>query len=251
MILEIDGISFAYKSVDVLRDIKFSLNRGEVLSILGNNGAGKSTLLKCINKILKVKRGTILIKGRDINYLKLKDVAKLVGYVDQRIEVKLNITVFDMVLMGRKPYIKWDVSEKDLKVVKEILRRLDLEKFSLKNINELSGGELQKVIIARALVQEPEILLLDEPTNNLDLKNQIEVLNIVREEVKKQNISAIIVLHDINLALRFSDKFLLLKDSTIYSYGNIESINEKVIEEVYGIPVHLEKIRDKLVVIPA
>lgn len=250
MILEIDEVSFSYKSVDVLRDIKFSLNKGEILAILGNNGAGKSTLLKCINKILRVKKGTILIKGKDVNTLKLKDVAKLVGYVDQRVEVNLNITVFDMVLMGRKPYIKWDVSQKDISIVKEILKRLDLDKISLKNINELSGGELQKVIIARALVQEPEILLLDEPTNSLDLKNQIEVLNIVKEEVRKQNISAIIVLHDINLALRFSDKFVLLKDGTIYSYGNIESINEKVLEEVYGIPVLLEKVRDKFVVIP-
>ncbi|MGC9064796.1 MAG: ABC transporter ATP-binding protein, partial [bacterium] len=144
----------------------------------------------------------------------------------------------------------WDVSEKDIEIVREVLEMLKLEHLALKYLDELSGGELQKVFIARAIAQEPQVLLLDEPTNNLDLKNQIEVMRIIRESVKKNNISSIVVIHDINLALRFSDKFLLLKDNTIFAYGDINIITPENISSVYGVPVTIERIKDIPVVIP-
>uniref|UniRef100_A0A7C3RMD0 ABC transporter ATP-binding protein n=1 Tax=Dictyoglomus thermophilum TaxID=14 RepID=A0A7C3RMD0_DICTH len=249
MILEIENIGFSYKSVPVLKNISFKVEKGEILCILGNNGAGKSTLLKCINRILKPKEGAIYLDKKDLSSIKRKDLAKIIGYVSQKYDYT-NLTVFDAILLGRRPYIKWDVSQKDMEVVRNIIERLNLEDLALRNINEISGGELQKVIIARALAQEPKILLLDEPTNNLDLKNQIEVLSIVKEHVKTQDILAIIVLHDLNLAFRFSDKFIFLKNGTIFSYGDINSINEEVIKEVYGIPVILEKVRGIPIVIP-
>lgn len=157
--------------------------------------------------------------------------------------------------MGRKPHIKWDISEKDLEIVQKILEILELEEFALKYLDELSGGELQKAFIARALAQEPQILLLDEPTNNLDLKNQIEVMRIIKEIVKNNNIFSIVVLsivvlHDINLALRFSDKFLLLKNGAIFAYGEMEIITSENISSVYDIPVAIEMIGDIPMVVP-
>lgn len=210
MILSVDGVEFAYKSRQILNNIKFEVKRGEVVSILGVNGAGKSTLLKCINKILKPKRGTILIDNFDIKNLDNLELAKKVGYVPQRAEGNY-MTVFDAVLLGRKPHIKWEVSDRDIEITHKVLKLLNLEDYALRYTNELSGGELQKVIIARALVQEPQILLLDEPTNNLDLKNQLEVMKIIMDISKSQNIASIVVMHDLNLALRYSDKFIMLR----------------------------------------
>jgi iron complex transport system ATP-binding protein len=249
VILNIDGIEFSYSSVPVLKNIRFDIKRGEFLSILGNNGAGKSTLLKCINKILKPHKGTIYIEKEDILKLDRIDIAKKIGYVAQRNE-NGRFTVFDAVLLGRKPHIKWDVTKKDLKIVNDVINKFNLDKLSLRYLSELSGGELQKVVIARALAQQPLVILLDEPTNNLDLKNQTEVLRIIKQTVKEQNIAAIVIIHDLNLALRFSDKFLLLKDNSIYAYGGEEIMTKENIEAVYDIPVYVERVHDIKVVIP-
>ena len=249
MILSVDGVEFAYKSRQILNNIKFEVKRGEVISILGVNGAGKSTLLKCINKILKPKRGTILIDNFDINQLDNLELAKKVGYVPQRAEGNY-MTVFDAVLLGRKPHIKWEVSDRDIEITYKVLKLLNLEDYALRYTNELSGGELQKVIIARALVQEPQILLLDEPTNNLDLKNQLEVMRIVREVSKSQNIASIVVMHDLNLALRYSDKFIMLKNGVIYAEGGKEIINPENIRAVYGVDAYVENVKGIPVVIP-
>lgn len=249
MILEIQGIYFSYKSIPVLKDITFSIKEGEMVGILGNNGAGKSTLIKCINKILSPQKGVIYLNKKDMRNIKRKEIAKLVGYVAQKYDYS-NLTVFDVILLGRRPHIEWDATDKDLKIVERIIRELKLEKIALRSVSEISGGELQKVIIGRALAQEPRVLLLDEPTNNLDLKNQIEVLQIIRDYVKSKNISALVVLHDINLALRFCDKFIFLKDNTIYAQGTMDVINENIIEEVYGVKVVINKINDIPIVVP-
>ena len=249
MILSVDGVEFAYKSRQILNNIKFEVKRGEVVSILGVNGAGKSTLLKCINKILKPKRGTILIDNFDIRQLDNLELAKKVGYVPQRAEGNY-MTVFDAVLLGRKPHIKWEVSDRDIEITHKVLKLLNLEDYALRYTNELSGGELQKVIIARALVQEPQILLLDEPTNNLDLKNQLEVMRIIRDISKSQNIASIVVMHDLNLALRYSDKFIMLKDGVIYAEGGKEIINPENIRAVYGVDAYIENVKGIPVVVP-
>jgi len=249
MILSVDGIEFSYNGRPVLRDIKFSVNRGEVLSILGNNGAGKTTLLRCINRILKPKRGTVFIDGDDLFSLSSREIARRVGYAAQRNEGG-RITVFDAVLLGRKPHIGWEASEKDMKIVREILASLNLEDFSLRYLDELSGGELQRVIIARALAQEPGVLLLDEPTSSLDLKNRYEVMKIVKDAAKEREIAVVLVMHDLNLALRFADRFLFLKDGTIYDCGGLEVMTPKNISAVYGISVTVEKLGDIPVVVP-
>ncbi|AEF97070.1 ABC transporter ATP-binding protein [Methanotorris igneus] len=249
MILSVDGVEFSYKSRKILENVKFKVNRGEVVSILGPNGCGKSTLLKCINKILKPKRGVILIDNYNLNELSNLEIAKKIGYVPQKSDGSY-MTVFDTILLGRKPHIKWEVSKQDINLVNEILEIMDLKDYALRYTNELSGGELQKVIIARAIVQEPEVLLLDEPTNNLDLKNQLEILRVIRNISKSKNIASIIVIHDLNLALRYSDKFIMLKDGKIFAEGGKEVINPKNIEAVYGVSVDVKYYNGIPVVIP-
>jgi iron complex transport system ATP-binding protein len=239
MILSVDGIEFSYPSKSVLKNIIFQVSKGEVISVLGINGAGKSTLLRCINKILKPQKGTILIDKFNLKQLDDVGIAQKMAYVPQN-TISNYMTVFDTVLLGRKPYIKWEASKRDLEITSNILKLMQLEEYALRKTNELSGGELQKVIIARALVQEPKILLLDEPANNLDLKNQIEVMKIIRDISRTQNISAIVVMHDLNLTLRFSDKFIMLKDGKIFSEGDSKVINSRNIREVFDVNAYVD-----------
>ena len=249
MILSVNGVEFRYNSRVILDKVGFSLQRGEFLSILGNNGAGKSTLLKTLNRILPPKKGSILLDDQEVSRLSRRAIASKMAYVSQHYESNRQ-TVFDAVLLGRKPYIKWEASAYDLALVQEVLAKTGLEEFALRYLDELSGGELQKVIIARALAQEPEVLLLDEPTSNLDLKNQIEVLRTIQEVAKEKNIAVAAVMHDLNLALRFSDKFLLLQKTRVYAAGGPEVMTAETISQVYGLPVEVEKVNNQRVVIP-
>ena len=250
MMLDVDGVEFRYRSTSVLDDVSFSVERGEVLSILGPNGVGKTTLLKCINGILRARKGTVLVDEESLTSMPRPEVAKRVGYVAQRSDTG-RVTVFESVLLGRKPYIRWDISKDDVRKAGEMIDRLGLAQISMKYVEEISGGEFQKVQIARALVQEPKVLLLDEPTSNLDLCNQCRIMSSVREMVRKNEISAIQTMHDLNLANRYSDRFLLLKGGRIFAAGGVEVISPETIEEVYGIPVFVEIFRGQPMVIPA
>jgi iron complex transport system ATP-binding protein len=217
------------------------MNAGEVVSILGRNGSGKTTLLKTINRILKPHRGTVLVDGAPVFTMSNNEIAKTIGYVPQR-SSGIRCTVFDAILLGRKPYIRWQVSSKDIEIVRGIIEFMGLQEHLLRDTSELSGGEFQKVLIARALAQEPKILLLDEPVNHLDIKNQIETLWHIREITNKLHIVTIIVIHDINLAMRFSDKYLFLKDGCVYAFGSREMMNEENIRQVFGIDVKITEI---------
>jgi iron complex transport system ATP-binding protein len=249
MILSVQGLDFKYPSQDVLQGISFTVERGECVVVLGTNGTGKSTLLKCINRILKPQKGSILIDEQEVERLSQVKLAQKIGCVSQSNQ-SFRTTVFDTILIGRKPYIKWDVTKKDLDIVNNVIKTLELEEYSLRYIDELSGGEFQKVLIARALAQEPNILMFDEPTSNLDLKNQLEVINIIKKVVKSKGISAIVTIHDLNLALRFADKFILLKNGKIYAAGGIEIMTSENIEYVYSVSVKVEHLRDAVVVVP-
>jgi iron complex transport system ATP-binding protein len=236
MKLTINKLSFSYASTPILKDLELAVGLGEMLSIVGPNGSGKSTLLKCINRILKTKQNTILIDNQDTHNLNLKELSKLMGYVPQSSTSTFPFTVFDIVLMGRKPYIHWNIGERDNEIVAEMLDYLGISHLAMRHFNELSGGEQQKVIVARALAQQPRFLLLDEPTSSLDIKHQLEILCMLKSLAQSKERSVIVSMHDLNLASRFSDRMLMLKDGCIYAVGTPEAVlTEKNIEAVYGI----------------
>jgi iron complex transport system ATP-binding protein len=242
MKLEIKGVSFGYGSMPALEDVTMSLGDGEIVSLVGPNGSGKTTLLKCINMILKFQKGTVLVEEKDISKLKLKELAKLLSYVPQSAGRSFPSTVFEIVLIGRKPYVDWSVSSRDKEIVSNILSLMGLKEMALRQSNELSGGEYQKVLIARALAQEPQVLLLDEPTSNLDLKHQLDVLNLITSIVKKKNIAAVMAMHDLNLASRFSNKMIFLNGGKIYDAGKPENVlTERNIRKVYGVEAIVNK----------
>ena len=249
MILSVNGIEFRYGCRTILENIGFTVQRGEFLSILGNNGAGKSTLLKTLNKILTPKNGSIFVGQQELSKLSRLAIALKMAYVAQNYGSNRQ-TVFDAVLLGRKPHIKWEATSADLSLVQGILVKTGLAEFALRYLDELSGGELQKVVIARALAQEPEVLLLDEPTSNLDLRNQMEVLKTIRTAAKEKNIAVVAVMHDLNLALRFSDKFVLLQDTKVFVAGGSEVMTAENITQAYGVPVSVDRVQNQMIVIP-
>jgi len=232
-----------------LDDINFSVEKGQLLAILGTNGTGKTTLLKCISRILKPSGGIVMIGDEPISTMSRNSVARQIGYVEQQRDGS-RTTVFNAVLLGRKPYIEWDVTHKDMVIASRALETLELSDYALRYLDELSGGELQKVVIARALAQEPKLLLMDEPTSSLDLKNQLEVLSIIRRITFEQGVAAVVAMHDINLALRFADKFVLLKEKTIYAAGGQEVVTSQSIESVYSVPVTLTSQNGRRFVVP-
>ena len=246
--IEVTDLCFSYGREDILRGVSFSAADGECVSILGNNGAGKSTLVTCINRINLPGSGTVLIDGENITQFGRRKLAQNIAYVAQKNE-QTQATVFDSVLLGRKPYIKWAVSDEDIAICEEMIARVGLEALRLRPVDELSGGELQKVMLARALVQQPKVLLLDEPTSNLDPRNQYEMMKLVRTVADEKNITVLVVIHDLSLALRFCDKFLLMKDGSVFRYGGREVLSDDNIFPVYGMHAYVEAVHGLPVVV--
>lgn len=249
MMLEVHNISFRYKSLSVLNGVSFSTGTHEITAVLGPNGAGKTTLLRCMNRILTPQTGTVLIEGINPAESSLREAAKKIAYVAQKSE-PARVTVFDAVLLGRKPHLGWNVSREDLTHTQAAIRRLNLEHLSLRYIDELSGGEYQKVCIARAVVQEPRVMLLDEPTASLDLRNQPATMRLLKEIIGGHDMCAVISMHDLNLAFRYCDKFIFLKEGKIFASVNKNEITREIIQEVYQVPVTLEWIKGHPLVIP-
>lgn len=235
--IDVKNISYSFggkKSKNILNDISFSVGPSECVGVLGNNGAGKSTIINCIAGIYTPTSGSIYIDEQNIKKAKLAKKAKLIAYVPQKNDIS-QMTVFDTVLLGRKPYIKLAIAKEDYDICNHIIKEVGIDKLKLKYVNELSGGEQQKVMLARALVQNPKLLLLDEPTSNLDPKNQYEMLALVKNIAIKTDTSVIMVLHDINLALRYCHRFLFLKSGEIYKYGDESIVTEETIYGVYQV----------------
>ena len=236
MKLKLRNVEFEYPSVSALKNISFELNSQEILAIVGKNGAGKSTLIRCINRILEYKKGNILLDEQEVEKMKRKDIAKRIAYLPQKTSYTFPITVFDVVLMGRYPHLSWSNNKENEKHVWEILKILNLGSLALRDFREISAGQQQKVIIARALVQEANLLLLDEPTSDLDLRHQLEVMEIIKKIVWGKNISAIVAIHDLNLAARYSDVVIMLNNGEIFAAGTPFSVfTSKNIAKVYGV----------------
>lgn len=233
--IEAKGICFHYKNCPiVLQNVDFQAEDGHFLAILGNNGAGKSTLLKCMNGILKPDSGSLLLDGEDLLTMPHRQVAQRVAFVAQTV-ASTQMTVHDMVMLGRRPYMGWSFSLEDHDIVHAAMARLGLMDMRGRFLNQLSGGERQKVMLARALAQQPRLLLLDEPTSALDIRNQYQVLKIVGELCRTEGLTAVVVIHDLTLALRFCDRFLLMRDGQVYRCGGLEVLDKTALREVYGV----------------
>lgn len=248
--VSVRNLSFRYpRGAPILEGIDLEAASAEVLSLIGPNAAGKSTLLKCMAGLLRPDTGNILLQGHPLRSFRSTQRARRIAYVPQAEAQSFPATVFDTVLLGRRPHMTWKPGKRDLEVVSGILSRLGLGGLALRETSRLSGGQRQKVSIARALAQEPEVLLLDEPTSSLDLKHQLEVMDLVAEQAGR-GIVAVAALHDLNLALRYSDRVAMIKDGRMHACGGPDIVTADRVAEVYGVRVELSSAESGSVVVP-
>ena len=238
-IINIEKLNYSYGRKEVLKELSLDIDENKLTGIIGPNGCGKSTLAKNIIKYINGKFESFKIMDTDIRELSHKKIAQLISYIPQKSTIISNISVFDYVLLGRFPLLKnsWDnYSEKDYKIVENNINLLNIRELKDRNIETLSGGELQKALLARALAQEAKILLLDEPTSALDLNNAVEFMKILKNISIQKEISVIIIIHDLNLASLFCDSLIILKDGKFVEKGSPkEVINEKNIKSIYNL----------------
>ena len=238
-IINIEKLNYSYGRKEVLKELSLDIDENKLTGIIGPNGCGKSTLAKNIIKYINGKFESFKIMDTDIRELTHKKIAQLISYIPQKSIIIPNISVFDYVLLGRFPLLKnsWsNYSEKDYEIVENNINLLNIKELRDRNIETLSGGELQKALLARALAQEAKILLLDEPTSALDLNNAVEFMKILKNISIKKNISVIIIIHDLNLASLFCDSLIILKDGRFIEKGSPkEVINEENIKSVYNL----------------
>ena len=239
--LELRNVGFSYRKHSALRDVSVSFPESGIVCLVGPNGSGKSTLLKSINRIIP-PTGDVLFDGRNVRDMSVTEIAKTFGYVPQEISNAFPITVFDMILLGRRAYLGWNPSNHDLDVVSENISRMGLDDFTLRKVNESSGGERQKVLIATALSQEPRVLLLDEPTSNLDVKHQLDVMRHLKKIVKDKKMLALMAMHDLNLASQYSDEVVMLNKGSLFIHGKPEQVLTKQnIQTIYRVNVVIHK----------
>jgi len=251
-VLTIMDLFYFYDSKMVLKGINLSLPSHKILSLIGPNGAGKSTLLKCCTGILRPSKGDIFINHFRLGDMSPRQLAREVAYVPQRLIINFPISVFDFVLTGRRPHIRGiSPSPRDVEVALSVVKELGISHLLSKDMQQLSGGECQKVFFARALVQEPSYLLLDEATSNLDIYHQIEVMELVRSLCRQRGIGVLMAMHHINLAVRYSDEVVMLREGKIFAQGSPHHVvNEENIRTVYGIDSSIFNHQGELYVHP-
>lgn len=233
--LEIRNLVFGYdRQNPVLKGVDLELEEGKVGILMGRNGAGKTTLFKIITGVLKPDAGKILFDGRDLLQMSRRERAGIVAYVPQQIDFGA-LTVYQTVLAGRVSYYNIRPSKADLEVVENVLAEMDLQDVSCRNVQELSGGERQKVAIARALAQQPRVLVFDEPTGNLDIANELLIINEAKKIAHKKGIIVFSSIHDLNQAMYFGDRFFFMKDGRIRCSGGPEVFEENIVRDIYGV----------------
>lgn len=243
-ILRVENISFSYRKRQVLSGVDFSVKAGCFCALLGPNGSGKTTLLKCINQILCQDSGSILLDGQTASSLERKDIARLVAMVPQQTHLVFGFNVIDLVVMGRSSSLGTTglPGRQDYNMAQAALEELEISHLTRRKFNELSGGERQLVLLARALCQNPRILLLDEPTSHLDFKNQFLILKKVRELTRERGLASIISIHDPNQAARYCDYVVMLKDGGILRQGSVQEVFQPIsLAELYGMEVVVQR----------
>jgi len=239
MPLSAQNLSFAYTPGKlILNDVSLEIENGELVSIVGPNGSGKTTLVKCLNRIHTPEQGSVFFDELDVLRARPREIAAKIGYVPQCAGESLNVTVADFVMLGRRRFLRWRVSEKDVSAVMDAMERLEITTLASRSFSELSGGQKQKVLIARALAQEPDVFLFDEPTSSLDIKNQLEIMSLAREIACGLHKTVVMVVHDLNMASHYSDRIALMSNGRITAYGPpADILTPENIERIYGVRV--------------
>ena len=234
--IQAEDLGVSYGDTLVWENINLDIDGPGLVSILGPNGVGKSTFMYTINKILEPTSGRVLLDGEDVMDLSFKDIAKKIAYVPQASGETFAMTVMDTVLMGRYPHSGYTVTQKDLEIAADCLQKMHMGDYAMRNFNELSAGQHQRVMIARGLAQEPQLLMLDEPTSNLDIYHQIYTMKLLRNIAHERNMTILIICHDLNIASRFSDRVIMFRKGTIYADGTSQEVlTEKTIYDVYNV----------------
>lgn len=248
--LTIEKLAFRYSphAPPVLRGAELTLEQGQIGTLLGKNGSGKTTLFQNILGIQRPQSGRILLEGEDLVRMSRRERARHVAYVPQDISFGA-LSVFDSILMGRVSYFGLKAGREDYAAVERILADMRLEEVAWRNVDTLSGGERQKVAIARAMAQEPKLMVFDEPTGSLDMANEQLILQEARKLAREKHISILCSLHDLNQALRFGDRFFFLKDGVIPYAGDASCVCEAVIADVFDIRVRIVELENQKVII--
>jgi iron complex transport system ATP-binding protein len=250
--VKVCGISFGYNGKNTLNDINIECGRGEFIGLIGPNGSGKTTLLRCINGVLKPKVGTILVDGKNIDKMKIKEIAKVCANVPTDAAEDLALSVHEFVFLGRYPYVTgmWWESKDDEAIVANALKTFKLEALANRKLSELSSGEQSRVLLAKAVVQRPQVMLVDEPSAHLDLRYKLEVMEELRS-LARSGITVITASHDLNLMAKFCDRVLMIGGGKIVSFGlPADVMTEQNIEEVYGVEVRLIREDGEIYAIP-
>jgi ABC-type cobalamin/Fe3+-siderophores transport system ATPase subunit len=235
-------LTFAYAEEPVLNDISLNFRAGEFTGVIGPNGSGKSTLLKLIGGILPSPSETVFFKNRELSHYKKKELAVSIAWIPQEKQMAFSFKVIDIVMMGRHPYLSplSFEGENDYQIAEEAMKQTQVLEFANRSFNEISGGEKQRVMIASAISQKPEVMLLDEPTSALDIKYQIEILNILKQLNDEENKSLILAMHDLHLASKFCKRLILLKKGRVFCEGPpAEVLQKEILEEVYEVKVKI------------
>jgi iron complex transport system ATP-binding protein len=248
-VISISGVNFAYNGVPVIRDVNHHFARGSFTAVMGPNGSGKTTLIKLLNGMLIPGSGRVTINGTATSEYNARALAQEMAYVPQMQQNVFPSTVFDTVLLGRNPYIRWSPGRDDRRIASRIVVRLGLDDIALKDINKLSGGQRQRVFIARALAQQPSIILLDEPTASLDLLHQHDVMRLLGE-LAQSGITVVLAIHDLNLAIKYCTDFMILNDGDLVAAGGRDIFSEKLIEEVYRVRVRMIEEEGRNYILP-
>jgi len=246
--IKISDLSFSYDQKKVIEGVEFHAKKRSFVGIVGPNGSGKSTMLKCIYRTLNPQIGSIYLEGTNLNDLKLQESAKQMSVVSQHNHVNFDFMVEDMVMMGRQPYKKAleRNTREDYLIVRNALETVGMKDFSKREYSSLSGGEQQRVILARALTQEPKCLVLDEPTNHLDIKHQLHLLKII----KNLDISVIAAIHDINIALKYCDYLYVMNKGQIVKHGHpAEIVTRSLLRDVFEVDASIHELDDGLSVV--
>ncbi|MEM0360983.1 MAG: ABC transporter ATP-binding protein [Sulfolobales archaeon] len=253
MRLAIKNLIVEYNSTRALNEVTFDVLSGELTFILGPNGAGKTTLLKAISRLVNIAGGSVYIDGKDLKNYSPKELGRTLAYAGPQVRRELPSTVFEFLLIGRYPhqnYLQYVETVKDVEVVERVAAELNIRELLNRKLSELSSGELQRVLIARALVQEPAILLLDEPAAFLDIRYKIEVLNIIKDLTRKKKLITIIANNDLHLTSLYADKVIVLNSGHVIAVGGPEVLTKELIEEVFKVRVEILNYHNRNLILP-